>query len=447
MSASRITKLMALLTVCSAPWAQPARGVCVGGEGCFTSIQEAVNAAQPSDVISIRPGTYHEQIDVPLVKTGITLAGSASKPAAVVIDCSNFAQGDAVVVSAPGVTLRDFLVRRSPGNGITFKATASHSRVANVQLVSPAHDGIAIDAEDVLVERNKVIASGNNGIDVKAARAVIRDSTVSGSHGICIQIQGDSAAISDNTIFGSKSGACIQAVGDNVHVDHNRIKSCAGRGIEVRGDAPLVKGNTVSDSQAEGVRVDCGRNGTCTRGLVSSNVVRDIAENACFDLSAATAGLIARDNSAMHCGAAGFLISGAGLRLEGNESSDNGLYKTSAGFAVDGTLHSLAKNMASKNSGDGFVLRGAGHVLELNWAQGNRGNGYNVKLRETAGAKLSKNAAADNALVGFAVRTGTVNAALSGNISTGNGTDYCDAGSGTTETQDAFGTIGGCRHD
>jgi cytochrome bd-type quinol oxidase subunit 2 len=43
----------------------------------YLQIQEAVNAAQPSDVISIGPGTYHEQIDVPLVKAGITLAGSA----------------------------------------------------------------------------------------------------------------------------------------------------------------------------------------------------------------------------------------------------------------------------------------------------------------------------------------------------------------------------------
>ncbi len=57
--------------------------------GCATgypTIQTAVTHAAITNTIQVCPGTYHEQVQVPKTKTGLTIVGTSSNPSAVVVE-------------------------------------------------------------------------------------------------------------------------------------------------------------------------------------------------------------------------------------------------------------------------------------------------------------------------------------------------------------------------
>src|SRR6185503_12373856 len=55
--------------------------LCVNPAGtgpCRSTIQAAVNAAEPGDVVTIFPGTYFESVDVPGGKDGLLISGTSA---------------------------------------------------------------------------------------------------------------------------------------------------------------------------------------------------------------------------------------------------------------------------------------------------------------------------------------------------------------------------------
>lgn len=78
----------------------------------FATIQAAVNAAKPYDLISIAPGVYHEAVSVRTAH--LTLRGRDRN--GVILD-GNFALDDGVEVLANGVVIENMTARHFVGNG------------------------------------------------------------------------------------------------------------------------------------------------------------------------------------------------------------------------------------------------------------------------------------------------------------------------------------------
>src|SRR5579872_1531940 len=69
----------------------PAATLCVnpsGSNGCYSSIQVAVNHAAVNDVIKVAAGTYYEEVDIGIPVSIIGVGASAS-----IIDATNLAHG------------------------------------------------------------------------------------------------------------------------------------------------------------------------------------------------------------------------------------------------------------------------------------------------------------------------------------------------------------------
>jgi len=77
--------------------------------GCqYATIQAAVDAAKPGDVIEVNSGNYSEKL---IINKNVTLRGLDTGEGMPVIDAGEI--GSAVTISADGVTMEGFLVTRS----------------------------------------------------------------------------------------------------------------------------------------------------------------------------------------------------------------------------------------------------------------------------------------------------------------------------------------------
>jgi hypothetical protein len=95
-----------------------------GGEGAvrdvpgrYRTIQAAVDAAQPGDLIRIAPGVYRESVRVPASKREIVIRGLDRNR--VVLD-GGHRRVDGVRVKANGVAVENLTVRRYLANGVLF---------------------------------------------------------------------------------------------------------------------------------------------------------------------------------------------------------------------------------------------------------------------------------------------------------------------------------------
>jgi len=149
--------------------------------GCpFTKIQDAIDAAEPGDTITVGPGTYPENLTI---TKRLTLEGAGRATIS--------GDGNSPVISISNT--RD----------VTIKGFTITSRTQRAILGGP--DGIFVrNSTFVSIMDNTIIGNVDDGIHIfENAQAVISNNTISDNNfeGVTIQ-KGSKATITDNTIEG-----------------------------------------------------------------------------------------------------------------------------------------------------------------------------------------------------------------------------------------------------
>jgi parallel beta-helix repeat protein len=205
------------------------------GKGNYTTIQAAVNAASPGDVINIDTATYQEQV---VVSKNLTLETTPGQARATI-------QAPTAAPLTGSLDIVDFT-----------GSTVTGAKLQNLNIQGPAPDlkagvnveqgatGVTITGNTISAIKDKnniklgdqtgvgILIGGNTGGVYTAGGATVSSNTVSDYQkcGIVINYAGSSASVSGNTVTGT-----------------GKTNALAQNGIQVGfGATATVSGNTVS---------------------------------------------------------------------------------------------------------------------------------------------------------------------------------------------------------
>lgn len=150
----------------------------------YPTIQAAVDAARPGDLVRIAPGTYREEVVVPAAKRDLVLRGADRNR--VVLDGGDGRRHEGITVHASGVAIENLTVRGYGSDAILVapppdaKKPVDGWRVTYVTVANDALHGIdAVDARGGLIEH--VLASGHAGAGLRIGRCQPCDTLVTDS--------------------------------------------------------------------------------------------------------------------------------------------------------------------------------------------------------------------------------------------------------------------------
>jgi parallel beta-helix repeat protein len=399
----------------------------------YPTIQAAVDAANPGDVIEISKKRNFEHVNV---STARLVIKGAKKGVIVDGNVEGLGVNHQFTVNANRVTIANLelrhgsgincsgdrcTVRRVRSSGQLYASCVSASgdgvRVLNSRFSGCASVGIAVFGPNARVEGNRVQRAGNHCIAIDGSDGAILDNKVGNCGGVGVGIGGGTGAlIRGNTVSRSYSdllfadspgariinnkgsitlAACVRAWIDGGRVRGNRLSDCQ-EGASLQGAAPKVINNTIRASKGAGVQVHC--TAECDGALVEGNVVRGTAgpDSHGFVLSAppGTGGMLVRDNLAVDASGLAFILDIGGARVTGNTARSSGIPYVSA-FLVQGDDNVVRRNRSIGNAGTGLQVEGSDNLIESNVLRKNHGDGINVNPGVT-GNTLIRNEATGN---------------------------------------------------
>ncbi len=279
---------MSLALISGVPASAASLTVCASG--CqYSTIQAAVNAANPGDQISVGPGTYAENVVIP-----ITISIMGSGPTTVVYPAVNgpkcgdspgagtLCTGSSTVflVQADNVTIANLRIEGANPNltgGVMVGGASVNARngiVDDFRNYPTVYDGLTV--QDVIMSdiyhRGIYEASGGSGF-----RFV--DNTVSNVQGsaesVAIFNFGGSGLIEGNTVSAANDAISANWSGGTQFLDNTVVDS--GSGIHTdnsgwSGTPDVIEGNTIENCTTGGYGIfTYAQDGVVT---VSNNVVR-----------------------------------------------------------------------------------------------------------------------------------------------------------------------------
>ncbi|VVB70550.1 Periplasmic copper-binding protein (NosD) [uncultured archaeon] len=292
------------------------------------SIQEALNAAGPGDILAVRGGSYHESLNI---TKPVILAGS-NHP---LLDSG--AIGSAITLRADGITVQGFDIRSTRQTGI--RVLSSKNILVN-NTISGCLDGLRVDYSRGNFIAFNDINNNTNGVTLYAS--------------------------SGNTIR-------------NNNIRDNNINEESDCGIFlIHSQDNLILGNELMENGDTSISLRSCRNNTLQGNNVSHNDWYGIS------LSEASNGNLLLENHADSNRDAGiYLDSSRGNVLRGNTASDNsrGIY-----LSFDSNDNLLEKNSVSGNDKGFHLANHAGN--NTLWGNTAKNNGYGIYLSFSSGWNL-----------------------------------------------------------
>jgi hypothetical protein len=418
------------------PAGASAATICVNpaGGACQRTIQGGVDTAGLGDTVTVGPGVYYENVNVPPGKDGLKIVGAGK--VATILDASPFTDRGiahnqaALAIHSGNVQLKNLTIRNGSADGVSVVGPGAV--IQGVQFTGQPVAGVHLNpsARNAQILANEFHLS-SSGVVTTAYGTVVKGNVITDADqfGIYAEAGSDGLQVVSNRI--ANVVFAIHATANGVLVSGNEIRSPEFAGVQVTGIAPVIQRNRITGGGNYGISASC--TGACFGGSVALNTVTSSRFAILVD---SDGGLSLVDNVAQRTGF-GLLVVGNAMTVERNRVSDVG----EDCFQLTGDSLIVSRNTATRCSAVGFRLKGSDNYVGENVALETAGNGFSVTVASSARNLLVLNRARDNAAQGFAVEDGAPNTVLQGNSASQNRLDFCDDGSLTMASENDFGAV------
>lgn len=257
---SRIVKITALVTIlavictCSTVSAANLR-VNSTEEGNYTSIQAAVDAAKPEDMIFISPGTYVENLKI---DKQVRIWSDSRKPENTVIRAADSTK-NTVEITADRVSFSGFGIEGSEKAGISL--TEVKNCFINNNKAQGAEYGIFLTNSESNTISDNIITLNEKGIRLESSASnTIQDNIIAYNYGFGISIDESKKNVIYNNYF--KNSLNVEE--NVVNVENIWQSPLVTKQNIVRG--PYIAGNFWADLEGRGYSETCAdenSNGIC----------------------------------------------------------------------------------------------------------------------------------------------------------------------------------------
>jgi parallel beta-helix repeat protein len=352
------------------------------GEGDFSTIGEAIEAAVDGDVILVKAGTYAESItvDKDIALRGedrdrvilelidavlITVAESNGEITDLTLRGDTSTQGMIVQGGAPTVTNVVFDGTGRPWNGEFCLED------------EPCGGSLMLDGAAARVMGNQFLAGGEVSLN-SGGTAIIEDNVLEGGPHIYLESIGPEVIVRGNRISGTLDRGIGLSSPGNVLIEGNHVSPAEGVGIRVgrntgaEGYEPTIRGNTIEGADY-GIEVTENGAPVIDTNTLSGNGIAVSAIQAASDITGNTL----TDNRT------GLLL-GAGDHVV----ADNSIRGGEAGITITGGAAQVSGNSVEGVSNRGVVIsRDAAPVLRDNRICD---NSTNLWVAETASPDIDE---------------------------------------------------------
>jgi parallel beta-helix repeat protein len=198
----------------------------------YPLIQEAINAADPGDIIFVEPLTYEECI---IINKPVILVGA--DPATTIIDGKGF--GHVITVLSDNAVIKGFTIRNS---GLPLYAGVYLSQVSNISLVNNIITNCSVgiksySSSNIQIRSNEIVNNSDFGIYIKhfsTQNLVCENKIAYNYYGVGLLTYSRENKVCKNSIFNNRCGIYITYSKTNV-IELNNISCNFLYGINVEG--------------------------------------------------------------------------------------------------------------------------------------------------------------------------------------------------------------------
>jgi parallel beta-helix repeat protein len=208
----------------------------------YSTIQEAVDTANPGDIIIVRNGTYTENIKV---NKRLTLKG-VDMPT---VDANGWISP--ITLRADGIVLEGFHVINSSGLYDGIRVTSNNNTLLN-NTASNNYQGIGLHyLNNTLI--NNIISNNDLGINLNSNNNTLINNTVSNNNNDGITLYSNNNILINNTISNNRHGITLHWSSNNVIIN-NVVSNNRNRGIfQYSSSNNTIKNNNILNNQWGGI--------------------------------------------------------------------------------------------------------------------------------------------------------------------------------------------------
>ncbi len=359
-----------------------------------SSIQAAVNSANPGDTVIVHPGIYNENIVI--TRPGFVLMSASGNPDDTII-ASNDATKDVISVTSRNIVIKGFTISgaATDKSGI-YLLSSRDCVIENNKFVNDALGVYVRTSVNTTIRGNSATRTGEagkigRGISVEGSEITTVLSNTISNHNYSIYFSNSPG----NTVSGNSASQCAE---DGIVIDRsnktilesNTVSSNAKKGIYLKNShGSSVKNNVVSSNGANGIDMELSNGTRVLDNNITGNArntnIHGLFLNTCKDV-------YLQNNEISNC------QYGVAMRFsENNSFVNNNAHDNAIGYYVSytSTRNTLSGNKANVNN-NGIIIerRANNNIVDRNEVNSNSASG--IALDNAINNRISNNSASSN---------------------------------------------------